>query len=46
MQTASATETTAAEAAEAAQREIDTLKARLAEAAGVLNAKEELREAR
>lgn len=46
METATATEGAAAEAKAAAQMEVDVLKAKLAEAAGVLNAKEELREAR
>jgi hypothetical protein len=46
METATATEAEAAAAKEAMQKEVDTMKAKLAEAAGVLNAKEELREAR
>lgn len=46
MDAARSAESDAASAAAAAQQEIDTMKARLAEAAGVLNAKEELREAR
>jgi peptidoglycan hydrolase CwlO-like protein len=46
METATATEAEAAAAKEAVQKEVDALKAKLAEAAGVLNAKEELREAR
>lgn len=46
METATATEAAAAEAKAAAQKEVDAMKAKLAEAAGVLNAKEELREAR
>jgi hypothetical protein len=46
METATATEAEAAAAKEAVQKELNALKAKLAEAAGVLNAKEELREAR
>lgn len=46
MEAARAAETEANTAAATAQQEIDAMKAKLAEAAGVLNAKEELREAR
>lgn len=46
MEAAQAAETEANTAAATAQQEIDAMKAKLAEAAGVLNAKEELREAR
>ncbi len=46
MEAARAKDAEATAAASAAQQEIDTMKAKLAEAAGVLNAKEELREAR
>lgn len=46
METARTAEAEAKTAADAAQQEIDSMKAKLAEAAGVLNAKEELREAR
>ena len=46
MDTARSAEADASAAAAAAQQEIDGMKAKLAEAAGVLNAKEELREAR
>lgn len=46
METAKLSDVAAAEAKAAAVLEVDGLKAKLAEAAGVLNAKEELREAR
>lgn len=46
METATATEAEAAAAKEAMEKEVEAVKAKLAEAAGVLNAKEELREAR
>lgn len=46
MEAARAAEADATRAAEATAQEIEGLKAKLAEAAGVLNAKEELREAR
>lgn len=46
METARAAEAEASTAATAAQQEIDSMKAKLAEASGVLNAKEELRETR
>lgn len=46
MEAARAAESEAATATAAAQQEVDVMKAKLAEAAGVLNAKEELREAR
>jgi hypothetical protein len=46
MEAARTAEAEASTAAAAAQQEMDTMRAKLAEAAGVLNAKEELREAR
>lgn len=46
MEAARTAEAEASTAAAAAQQELDSMRAKLAEAAGVLNAKEELREAR
>lgn len=46
MEAARTAESEAKTAAEAAQSDIDSMKAKLAEASGVLNAKEDLREAR
>lgn len=46
MEAAAAAEAGAAEASAGAAKEVEALKARLAEAAGVLNAKDELREAK
>lgn len=46
METARTAEAEATTATAAAQQEVEAMKAKLAEAAGVLNAKEELREAR